>query len=371
MTEPSHSSTFEKAIAVNPIGDNTYSAYLDPSWSVGKVPHGGYTASVLYRTAATHFTQLATTKNRWGARSPEPIALQITFQRRTFAGPAILKAQEIKLGARISTIQVTLFQARDERAATAGSKTNAPEKSELEEKVFAFITLAPPVTEEGPAVKGPWGNHLSPAPAPGSLSGGSIDFKALAENGMDGDWKSGPHAPPAIHAAQHLKVYSPSSTLLPKTVEERATQVVDQWVQFTPGGTPARWSNEAVSYLADSFLAGLDRIGAMEETRLVATGESAGPSRDGNAVRLTTNLGLGKFWYPTVTMNIDLKTRLPPQGVEWLHSRVMTRMVRGSRADLEVLIFDQEGELVATSTQIALAVDPTRNTKGRLDGGKL
>lgn len=274
------------------------------------------------------------------------------------------------MGARVSTIHVTLSQARDEGAAITETKTKAPDRSELEVKVLAYITLAPPDIEEGPGVEGPWGG-LSPAPPAGSLRGGSIDFKALAEDGVDGEWKSGHRVPPMLHAAKHLKAYSPSSTLLPKTVEERARQVVDQWAQFAPGGTPARWSNEAVVYLADIFPAALDRMGAMEATRLLATGASAGPAGEGGAVSVTTGLGLVQFWYPTVTMNIDLKTRLPPRGVEWLHSRVVTRMVRGSRADLEVLILDQEGELVATSTQVALVVDPARNIKGRLDSGKL
>ncbi|KAL4815010.1 thioesterase-like superfamily-domain-containing protein [Aspergillus spinulosporus] len=341
MTEPSHSSMFEKAIAVTPIDANTYSAYLDP-------------ACVLYRTAATHFARKHTAthaelkqgRGRRRIRSLEPIVLQITFQRRTFAGSAILTVQEIKLGARVSTIHVTLSQARDQGAA-AGSE----DRSKLEVKVLAYITLAPPDMEESPRVRGagPWAD-LPPGSPPGSLGGGAIDFRALAEDGKDGEWRAGPPAPPSLYAAKHLKIYSPSSTLLPKTVEERVGQMVDQWAQFAPGGTPARWSNEAV-------VAG------------PAEG-SGGAALNGRA---TTDQGLVQFWYPTVTMNIDLKTRLPPGGVEWLHSRVVTRMVRGSRADLEVLILDQDGELIATSTQVALVVDPARNVKGRLqaDSGKL
>jgi hypothetical protein len=36
MTEPAHSTTFEKAIHVTPIDTNTYSAHLDPSWCIGQ-----------------------------------------------------------------------------------------------------------------------------------------------------------------------------------------------------------------------------------------------------------------------------------------------------------------------------------------------
>lgn len=338
------------------------------------MPHGGYTASVLYRTAATHFAQKAAkSEKKEPGRAQEPIALQITFQRRTITGPAILTVQEIKLGARVSTIQVTLLQARDTAAALPPSTTRTEAKisdgDDLEVKVLAYITLSPPEAEEGPAVNTPW--DLSPAMPPGSLSSGGIDFRALSENGMDGEWKAGPLAPPTLYAAEHLRVYSPALTLRPKTVHQRLTQVVDQWAQFAPGGTLARWSNEAVMYFADIFLAGLDRMGAMEATR--ASRAAGGQDTDGadGGEKVTTGAGLAQFWYPTVTMNIDLKTRLPPQGVEWLHSRVVTRMLRGGRADLDVLMLDQQEQLIAMSTQVALVVDPSRNVKGRGKSGRL
>ncbi|KAL2837010.1 thioesterase-like superfamily-domain-containing protein [Aspergillus pseudoustus] len=365
MTDPAHSSTFENAIAVTPVNANTYSAHLDPAWCIGLVPHGGYTASVLYRTAVTHFARKAAAASNKGGKPvlpQEPIALQITFQRRTFAGPAVLTVQEIKRGARVSTIHVTLSQARDEAAAS----TKSPDDNkDLEVKVLAYITLSPPEAEEGPAVRGPW--DLSPAAAPGSLAGGGIDFKVLAETGRDGEWEIGPVAAPTLHAAKHLRAYGPAATLKPKTVTERAMQMVEQLSQFAPGGRVARWTNEAVMYLVDIFPAALDRMGAMEATRVLrATGTR---TETGSDEKVAPAAGLVQFWYPTVTMNIDLKSRLPAAGVEWLHSRVVTRMVRGSRADLEVLILDQEGELVATSTQVALVVDPARNVKGRTAKG--
>lgn len=244
------------------------------------------------------------------------------------------------------------------------------DSSDLEAKVLAYITLAPPELEQGPRVEGPW-EGISPAPPAGSLQDGSIDFEALAKNGNDGKWKF-TSVPPTLYAAQQVKVYSPSSALLPRTTEERAKQVVDQWAELAPGGTPAQWSNEALVYLADIFPMALDRMGAMETLRAGTANVTAIPSTaQSGPDGVPKDLGLAQFWYPTVTMNIDLKSRLPPEGVKWLYSRVVTRMVRGSRADLEVLILDQNGELVATSTQVALIVDPARNTKGRIGSGKL
>jgi acyl-CoA thioesterase len=67
------------------------------------------------------------------------------------------------------------------------------------------------------------------------------------------------------------------------------------------------------------------------------------------------------FWYPTLTMTIDLKTRIPAEGVEWLYTRVDTKMLRGGRADLEVVALNEAGELVALGAQTALVVDAARN----------
>lgn len=283
----------------------------------------------------------------------------------------IISVQEIKLGARVSTIHVTLLQARNERAAAAaaaaaatGTALKTRDRNHLEVKVLAYVTLSPPAAEEGPAVKGPW--DLSPPLPPGSGAGGAIDFISLCENEVDGEWKAGPVAPPTLHAAKHLLAYSPASTLRPKTVEERARQVVDQLSRFAPGGTLARWSNEAVMYLVDIFPAALDRLCAMEEMGILRAAD--GSTGAGSGSKVAIEEGLVHFWYPTVTMNIDLKSRLPREGVEWLHTRVVTRMLRGNRADLEVLILDQDGGLVATSTQVALVLDSTRNGYGRGEG---
>lgn len=263
------------------------------------------------------------------------------------------------MGARVSTIHVTLSQESDQTAST----NESVDESDLEVKVVAYITLSSPDTEEGPVING--ARDLTPSMPPGSLAAGSIDFKALSQKGRDGAWELGPRPPSAMHAMKHLKLFSPSHTLVTKTLEERTKQVVDQWAQFIPGGKPARWSNEALIYLADSFPAASARMGAMEMTRLLALEGKE------EAAKSTIEPAIYPFWYPTVTMNIDLKVRLPPEGVEWLHSRVVTRTLHGSRADLDVLILDQKGRLVSTSTQVALVVDGSRNSKGRQDSGKL
>ena len=76
-----------------------------------------------------------------------------------------------------------------------------------------------------------------------------------------------------------------------------------------------------------------------------------------------------KFWYPTVLLNMDIKKALPAAGLEWLFSRVKAKQVRNGRMDIEILILDEEGDIVALSNHVALIVPAERNMK-RSNKGK-
>lgn len=67
------------------------------------------------------------------------------------------------------------------------------------------------------------------------------------------------------------------------------------------------------------------------------------------------------FWYPTVTMSLEVKKALPKEGEEWLRIRVAAKVVQNGRYDAEVAIFDGAGDIVALSNHVALAVDGERN----------
>jgi hypothetical protein len=285
-------------------------------------------------------------------KSPqEPISLQISYLRRTAIGAAILKVENLKFGARVSTVHISLSQLPE--GATPSTTLN--EDNGLEVKAVAYVNLSPPEAESGPCYKGTWG--LQPAPAVGSRPDGSVDLSGLVENQRDGTWVRIPPPSPAMIASKNLEIYGPRA-LLPATLETRIRQIAEHWARFAPDGQVARWSNEAVMFLVDIFPAGLDRMAAMESSRLLDQQGLQWKPHDAAATK-------GPFWFPTVSMNIDLKTRLPPEGVEWLYSRVVTRMLRGGRADLDVVVLDEKGGLVATSTQVALVVDASRNMKGR------
>jgi hypothetical protein len=268
--------------------------------------------------------------------------------RPAYVGAAVLTVQEIKLGARTSTIHVTLSQ----EARSKGSQKPLPASTQ-ELKVAGYITVSPEDADQaGSVVSGNWDLH--PAPLRGSKSDGAVDFAALTTKGKDGQWTRIPQVP-VIAASQHVEIFS---AVPGPSVEARKNSTVDQWARFRPGGrNPARWTNEALMYLVDMFPMALDRLGAMATS--MRSGTEASNERQPRVP--------DPFWYPTITLNVDLKKSLLNGGSEWLYSRVVTKAFRAGRTDLDVAVFDQSGELLALSSQVCMVVGIDRNLRNGND----
>lgn len=71
------------------------------------------------------------------------------------------------------------------------------------------------------------------------------------------------------------------------------------------------------------------------------------------------------FWYPTVLLNMDMKKALPEEGVEFLFVRIQAKRIRNGRFDLEVMIWDETGNVVVLSHHVCLVVSAARNTAQR------
>jgi hypothetical protein len=76
-------------------------------------------------------------------------------------------------------------------------------------------------------------------------------------------------------------------------------------------------------------------------------------------------------WYPTLLLNIDFKKSLPEEGVEWLFVRAESKQIKNGRMDIEVIILDEAGDVVALSHHVALAVSAERNVAKRVTGSKI
>ncbi|KAL4889268.1 thioesterase-like superfamily-domain-containing protein [Aspergillus ambiguus] len=321
---------FEEAVRVTPEGSHRYSAHLHNDWCVGTVPHGGYSAALLYRLAVTHF---AHTHPARYAEPATPISMQLVFLRRTGTGPATLLVEDTKLGARTSTIHVTLSQESEKHP------------GQTEAKITGYITVSPASAETGMTAESGW--TLQPAALAGSRADGTVDLAALERTGRDGAWVrlAAPYAE-FRRVTQQIELYGPDPA------RGRPT-VVDQWALFQPGRSrTGRWTDTAVAFLVDMFPMALDGFDTMASA---VEGDGAAATRKKPASK----------WYPTVTMNIDFKKRLPADGVKWLYSRVHTKRVVNGRTDLDVVVLDEAGDVVALSTQVGLVVSASRNVGKR------
>ena len=284
--------------------------------------------------------------------------MQLSFLRRTAAGPAILTVVDSKLGLRTSTIHVTLSQEDD----SSSAKKQDDGKKSLAAKVVGYITVSDPVSEVGHSIPSSWELYppAAPSSAPPKVVQTADDVKLSLDDETQSKWQqTGPTAFAKFRRVEHQCItFGPSS-------KYKTPGVIDQWARLrtvthgssSPSPSMAgtgKWTNETLPFLSDWFPAGLTEVGM----GALASSSSSSPSS-------SPKPKIPPFWYPTVTLNIDFKKSLPPQGVDWLYSRVVMKSIRNGRMDIEVIILDEQGEIVALCTHVGLVVPVERNTSGR------
>ncbi|KAI1655136.1 thioesterase-like superfamily-domain-containing protein [Daldinia decipiens] len=299
--------TFSEATAVRALDSHTYSANFDSEWCVGSVPHGGVVTSIFLRVAAIHFRTTLAAQNQ-----PHTVSQHVEFLRRTQEGSATLVVRDVKLGRQTSTIHVALSQ-------------------EGREEVVGYLTHSNLATETGLSLETFWSLCPSPPPPPTS-------FAALLEGGKDAGWVEQTDKP----FAKFRKISNRVRTFLPRNGPV-APGLIDQWVRLESG---ERFTNEGLGFVSDHFPLIVDSLWRREE-------------RDGRS---------SAFWYPTVALSLDVKKALPAEGVEWLFSRVRAKLIKNGRMDIEVIIADETGEVVALSHHVVLIVDAERNMAARRTG---
>lgn len=299
---------------------------------------------LLYRVLQTHFARVHP-KRHGGAGRACPIGMQLSYFRRTRTGRARVEVTDIKLGSRLSSVQVRMFQARGVNDGT-----------QEEEVIGGYVTVCDLEaegrgSEMGPVMAIPF-THQSISVPP------KADFAALASPAAtDGHWtRLRSLFVENISVMHNIEFYvrpSEVSRLLGSKFG-----VLQQWCRFAPYGmnekgenthqSVGRWrtSDGSVCILSDVF---------PELLELLTTRPFVGEEN--------SNEMKGFFWFPTVSLNLDIKKALPQEGVEWLYSQIEVRKVQGGRFDVQLVLLDTEGDVVALSNQIALIVGMERNMK--------
>lgn len=328
--------SFAEATAVKAIDSRTYSVCLHDAWAVGNVPHGGIVTSNILAATKLHFnTTLASYKQ------PHSITLHLEFLRRTIRRPATITIQNVKLGRRTSTVHIILTQPSNKDPSDTPSTC-----------VVGYITQSNITRESGISLPTNW--TLSPPTAP-------LSSIAALRTDEDPHWALRKHHPfPNFRkAGLHVKTYLPRKGQVKNSI-------VDEWLCFSRDGE--RFTQESLGYVADMFPQIVDGGYSAAEVEAGLRGEQASSQMGGDGgVDMEKNKAkkdqAATFWYPTILLNLDVKRALPEEGAEFLFLRVMSKQIRNGRLDLEVIILDERGDLIATSTHVALVLGSERNMK--------
>lgn len=311
--------TLANATAVHQVDSHTYSATFQDGWTIGTVPHGGYVTATFQQVVRKHFETTLRKQHQ-----PHTITLHLDFLRRTQLGPAIFKVIDKKLGRQTSIVHVTLTQ--DDR-----------------EEVVGYITNSNIEKEDGASF--PTGWNITPSPPPANVSKLDTDTDAL--------WGERAEMPFADFrgATKQIRTWFPRQG-------QHEFSIVDMWTCLKEPSS--RFTNESLGFVADMFpqiienhTLGFDcysvefeRQNSKEEQKKLMKGKAT-------------------MWYPTLLLNLDVKKALPAEGVKFLFVRVQAKMIKNGRYDLEIIIKDAGGDLVALSHHVVLAVSAERNTAAR------
>lgn len=259
-------------------------------------------------------------------KQPHAITLHLEFVRRTEVGPATFEVRDVKLGKMTSTVHITLKQSG-------------------REEVVCYITHSNLANEDGPTFDTEW--RLDPPPATVDLSALKADHDTYWQERKDMPFSS------FRKATNNFRFYFPKAG-------QPHVSISDQWMSFRNGEKFNNVSIGAISdtfpQLAESFRTGINPYSIKAEQEHIDTEAEA------------RKRGAAKFWYPTLLLNLDIKKALPDEGVEWLFLRLRTKQMKNGRYDLEVIILDETGDIVALSHHVCMVLPASRNLAKRTTG---
>ena len=258
----------------------------------------------------------------------DTLTAHFEYLSRTETGPAVLVVEDVKIGRQLSVLHITLYQ--------QGLLPQAPwiTQGSSRKEVVAYISNTDLSKERGVSL--PTGFNIESPPP-------SVDLKALSE-GQDENWEplklpSGGFA--SIRSLKNFQYFAPRRGQVKKSI-------VDLCIRLACG---EGFTNASLGYVADC---------------LPYVVEAYRPPKSADGTEPQAPFAFNDiFWYPTVALNLEAKKALPPTGVEWLRMRVAAKQIKNGRLDLEVIIMDENGELVALSQHVNMIVGGERNLAER------
>lgn len=227
---------------------------------------------------------------------------------------------------------------------TSQTPTSQPKKGFVSPTLKLFSVINP-LTSIVPAFNTNWSPHPKRLPLSSTLS--------ALESGQDPAWAELPSWPNTKFrkATGQIRSWFPTSG-------QPAMNIYDEWMCLRDPSE--RWTNEKLGYIVDLFPQICERFVLDGEDQYSPTLNAK------NAKHLP-------YWYPTLLLNLEVKKALPEEGVKFLFTRLQTKAIKNGRYDLEVVVMDEGGDIVALSHHVCFVVSADRNTSARRkpDAGKL
>lgn len=186
----------------------------------------------------------------------------------------------------------------------------------------------------------PTHNTLYPEPAP-------VNMAKLAHD-ADPNWVGYAipwHARSFLKPITHFRFFSPIQAPPRK-------DVTDVWMRFN--SPEARFTNEMLGSVADHWHRMPENYrtdSVWNHTDLPANALRA--AAEGTQIKGYSTT----YAYPTLSMHLEIKKSLPPQGAQWLFLRAQSTEIKNGRFDAEITILDENLDLVALSTQVCFVIN--------------
>ncbi|USW52892.1 Putative HotDog domain superfamily, acyl-CoA thioesterase, double hotdog domain-containing protein [Septoria linicola] len=314
--------TFEEVAIIEPIDSHTYKANIHPEFSYGTSAHGGFILAILWKTITLHFTTTLAHLSQ-----PHTFSLHNEFLRPCSTGPVTITIRDVRLGKATSTIHATLTQSSQDRS----------------------VCYA---TNHGPrALRNTLSLNTSYPSLPSSLP--PCDFPSVL-SGDDKHWfRYDVGRDPATPNHTLCNVIFVMQRSPPTDAATKRTTT--QWI--TPRIPSERWTTPMLGLIMDHSVPPIENFfpdaphNSYSMPARSASNEAAGLTSYDHPPWSSPR------YYPTISMTIDIKRQLPPEGEKWLLLRWHTKSCVDGRFDVEAEVWDQEGRLVALGQSLWYVID--------------
>ncbi|KFY33744.1 hypothetical protein V494_07351 [Pseudogymnoascus sp. VKM F-4513 (FW-928)] len=311
-------------INLQQVTSHSYTSSWHRDWTVGLSLHGGHVAAAVQLAAQTHFTTTLADQNQ-----PDILTLHLDFIVACVSQAMQITVVDLKVGKGTSTIQLQVTQKDKVKVIATATSTNFSQSI-------------------GPTVKSDWAFHPPLKPAP--------NFEKVVAHKPDDNWL------PTILAGEIGPFTRRQLTLIPREGYPIAG-ICDAWYTF-PGDridtTCLTMMNDCMPSMSDTLLRNNGPYDAHEMFTSITAWTDKNPGAPAPLTNSFKDAAKATTFDISLTLDIQFKKRLPKEGLEWIFSRIATKMMQDGRMDVEVTLCDHNMDILCLSHQTMMVLDAQR-----------